>query len=125
MQKAQRQSQTVSPALLKVDVLRPREPTRQDNFLCTTYTHIVTLLDSLDCPQGLSNTLGLIGKLKQELCTDGITAKRRTDCASRLGNRTGTSLNHKVIQIVPLHELQDIAPKCHLAIPQRLDLCLK
>jgi hypothetical protein len=112
-------------SLLKSDVLRPRKPTRKDNTLSTANAHIITLLNTLNCPECLSDTLGLIGKLKQKLSADSVSAEGRPNRASGPSNRTRTALNHKVIKIVALHKLYDVATKLSLAITKRLNLCLK
>jgi hypothetical protein len=92
-------------SLLKADVLRPRKPTRKDNTLRTTHRHIIALLNTLNRPECLSNTLGLISKLKQKLSADSVAAEGWPNGARRPGNRTSTALNHKVIKIVALHKL--------------------
>lgn len=112
-------------SLLKSDVLRPRKPTRKDNTLSSTHRHIIALMNTLNCPECLSDTLGLVSKLKQKLGANGVAAEGRPNSTSRLCDRARTTLDHKVIKIIALHELKDISTKLGLALTKRLNLCLK
>jgi hypothetical protein len=78
-------------------MLCPGKPTRQDDPLCTTDGHIVAFLNTLNSPQCLGNTLGLIGELKKELCTDSLTTQGRTDITDRSRDAPSGSLKDKVV----------------------------
>lgn len=89
-------------------MLCPGKPTRQDDPLCPTDGHIIALLDTLDSPQCLGNTLRLISELEEKLGANRLTTQGRTDIADRPRDTTTRSLEDEIVKVVALHELQDI-----------------
>jgi hypothetical protein len=97
-------------------MLCPGKPTRKDDSLCPTDGHIISILNTLNGPQCLGHTLGLIGELEEELSPNGLTTQGRTDSANRARDTSTRSLQNKVIKVIALHELQDIASQGHLLV---------
>lgn len=102
-----------------------RNPASQHLTNRSTHTHIITFLDSFNRTQGLCNTMGLVGELKEKLGANRITAQRRPNRALRPSNRATRTLDDKVIQILPSHELEDLSAECGLALANGFDLRLK
>jgi hypothetical protein len=102
------------------------QSTRKEFAHGTAYRHVLGVVGkTLDRAKSFGNTLGLIGKLEKQLGANCIASQRRTDGALLASNRTCSALNHKVVEVVPTHELENLTAQGGLLFAKLAHLGLK
>ena len=107
------------------DVLTAGQTTGQNVPLRSTNRHVIAILDTLNSPQCLRDSLRLVRKLQKKLLAKRRPLQSRPRYTLGAGNRATGSIQNKVGKVIVLHVGQHLSTQRIFAFANGLDLGLK